>query len=135
MVLVFRTTMHGVERAHSLLLQHAAGGTPEGTHILGVVSVADSDRPLSKPVRNRLAVVESLARSLAGHCWDVPWLEPWRVMPPRELPEWSPSSTLPADKKAARDPTRYPVAPVIALHDQIRVAAAARVKEISSSST
>ncbi|MGE2871971.1 hypothetical protein ACQGFJ_32235 [Rhodococcus sp. 3.70] len=52
-VLVFRTTMHGVERAHSLLLQHAAGGTPEGTHILGVVSVADSDRPLSKPVRNR----------------------------------------------------------------------------------
>lgn len=75
-VLVFRTTMHGVERAHSLLLQHAAGGTPEGTHILGVVSVADSDRPLSKPVRNRLAVVESLARSLAGHCWDVPWLEP-----------------------------------------------------------
>lgn len=134
-VLVFRTTMHGVERAHSLLLQHAAGGTPEGTHILGVVSVADSDRPLSKPVRNRLAVVESLARSLAGHCWDVPWLEPWRVMPPRELPEWSPSSTLPADKKAARDPTRYPVAPVIALHDQIRVAAAARVKEISSSAT
>jgi hypothetical protein len=65
----------------------------------------------------------------------VPWLEPWRVMPPRELPEWSPSSTLPADKKAARDPTRYPVAPVIALHDQIRVAAAARVKEISSSAT
>lgn len=127
-VIVCRTTMHSLQRAHTLLLQHAAGGTPVGTEILGVVSSADSDRPLSKPVRNQLAVVESLG----GTDWHVPWLEPWRVIPPQDLPEWSPSATVPADKKAARDPTRHPLPPVIALHDRIRAAAAARVKHISS---
>ncbi|NKS56577.1 hypothetical protein GS504_03465 [Rhodococcus hoagii] len=127
-VIVCRTTMQSVQRAHHLLLQHAAGGTPVGTEILGVVMVADIDRRLSTPVKNRAAVVESLA----GAAWHVPWLEPWRATPPHELPEWSPSSVLPTDKKAARDPTQVPLPPVIDLHDQIRAAAAARVKEISS---
>ncbi|NKZ84279.1 hypothetical protein GS982_18705 [Rhodococcus hoagii] len=31
------------------VLQHAAGGTPDGTQILGVVMVADTDRRLSSP--------------------------------------------------------------------------------------
>ncbi|MBM4605661.1 hypothetical protein GS575_23615, partial [Rhodococcus hoagii] len=106
-VIVCRTTMHSVQRAHSLLLQHAAGGTPDGTQILGVVMVADTDRRLSSPVKIRKAVVESLA----GTAWHVPWLEPWRITPPRDLPEWSPSSALPADKRAARDPSQYPLPP------------------------
>lgn len=78
-VLVFRTTMHGVERAHSLLLQHAAGGTPEGTHILAscpsptVIAHCPSPSgtvwPSSSRWRARWPVTAGTCRgsSLAGH--------------------------------------------------------------------
>ncbi|MFC9556051.1 DUF6668 family protein [Rhodococcus sp. NPDC056960] len=122
-IIVARTTMHGLTCAHDLLLQHAAGGTPQGVDVLGAITVADSDRPLSKPVRHHIGLITSLA----GACWDVPWIEPWRVMRHNELPAWGPGSTIPATKRDRSDHRKVPPAPVIDLYDRIRAAARERI--------
>ena len=116
-VLVARTHMSGLAATHHALLSHMHSATPAGTHLLGVVTVADSDRPLSKPVSTRRNTVESLARDVGGETWRLGWLEPWRSLEAHELPTWSP--TNPAVRLGDRDPTRTPPGPVAALAEQI----------------
>ncbi|WP_083581030.1 hypothetical protein [Rhodococcus rhodnii] len=125
-VIVARTTMHSLRHAHDLLLQHGAGATPEGTTVLGVAAVADSDRPLSTPIRSQLHVLSSLA----GALWHVPWIEPWRVLEPHALPEWGPNSVPAAAKKRWRggeDVAHTPPPPVIELYHRIQTAAHERI--------
>ncbi|WP_157129143.1 hypothetical protein [Nocardia amamiensis] len=116
-VLVARTHMSGLAAVHHALLAHMHSATPAGTHLLGVVTVADSDRPLSKPVGTRRSTVESLTRDVGGEAWRLGWLEPWRSLEPHELPSWSPANS--AVRLGDRDPTRTPPAPVAALAEQI----------------
>lgn len=116
-VLIARTHMSGLAAVHGALLSHMHSATPAGTQLLGIVTVADSDRPVSKPVGTRRNTVESLTRDVGGQTWRLGWLEPWRSLEPHELPTWSPAN--PAVRLGDRDPTRTPPAPVAALAEQV----------------
>lgn len=127
-VLVCRTTMGSLVAAHELLLQHSRGETPAGTQVLALVSVADSDRRVSAPVRDRLAVIEPLVPQV----FSVPWLEPWRSLAPEQLPVWGPGSTLSHDRHTARDPVRTPLEPIRGLYGELLGAARTRLAQMTT---
>lgn len=122
-VIVTRTHMSGLHAAHNLLLQHASAATPPGVQLVGVVTVADTDRPLSSPVTARRAVVESLATDLGAQVWQLGWIEPWRSLTTNDLAVWTPGYRLPEDKQHRRDPSRTPPTPVRELAAQLLNAA------------
>ncbi|MFH5227540.1 hypothetical protein [Antrihabitans spumae] len=122
-VIVTRTHMSGLHAAHNLLLQHASAATPTGVQLVGVVTVADTDRPLSSPVAARRAVVESLAADLDARVWRLGWIEPWRSLTTDDLAIWSPGYRLPEDKQHRRDPSRTPPPPVRELAAELLTAA------------
>lgn len=114
-VIVARTTMSSLRAAHDLLLQHFAGGTAAGIRVVGILAVADTDRPLSRSITQYLELLESAA----GRLWRLGWIEAWRVLTPDETPTWGPDSAVPPDKRSARDPARTPPEPVRELYDQL----------------
>lgn len=116
-VLVARSHMHGLAALHRALLAHMHGATPTGVHLAGVVTVADIDRPVSKPVATRRDTVESLARDLGAVPWRLGWVEPWRSLERHELPAWNPEQAT--VRIGERDATRVPPPPVQGLAEQM----------------
>lgn len=122
-VIVTRTHMSGLHVAHNLLLQHASAATPTGVQLVGLVTVADTDRPLSSPVAARRAVVESLATDLDARVWRLGWIEPWRSLTTEDVALWTPGYRLSEDKQHRRDPSRTPPTPVRELAAELLTAA------------
>ncbi|MFD4356807.1 hypothetical protein ACFWPX_29945 [Nocardia sp. NPDC058518] len=106
-VAVARTHLHGLVALHNALLSHMNGATPVNTQLAGVITVADSDRPLPKSVQVRRDTIESLAVELGGAAWRLGWIEPWRSLEQRELPAWDHRSATPA-KVGDRDARLVP---------------------------
>ncbi|WP_280184398.1 MULTISPECIES: hypothetical protein [Nocardia] len=126
-VVVGRTHMSGLAAVHHALLSHAHQATPTGVRLLGMITVADSDRPLSKPTATRRDTVEALARDLHAVPWRLGWIEPWRTLEPHELPAWTPDHPR---RVGERDPTRVPPAPVAGLAEQLFTTARAAVTQL-----
>ncbi|APA99853.1 hypothetical protein [Nocardia seriolae] len=120
-VLVGRSHLHGVNALHRALLAHQARGTPVGSQVVGVLTVADAARPLPIPVAQRREEMEGLALALGARTWRLGWLEQWRSLEPYELAAWDPAAGgSPIDDG---DPTRTPPQPVRLLAEQILTAA------------
>ncbi|MFC9995572.1 hypothetical protein [Nocardia sp. NPDC127526] len=120
-VLVARTHLRGLATLQRALLSHRHNATPAGSHVVGVITVADSARPLPDRAEERRDEVETLARALGAQSWRLGWLEPWRALEPHELAEWNPDADVtPRDDG---DPTRTPPQPVRLLAEQILAAA------------
>lgn len=118
-VIVTRTTASGLARAHDLVVQWCAGGTSPHTQLLGVISVADSDRPLNPETRAALELVESAV----SYHWRVGWIEPWRFMLPEELPSFTPGSEMPTGRRAFKDLAAVPPRQVVDLQADLLEAA------------
>ncbi|MBJ7287558.1 hypothetical protein [Williamsia sp.] len=118
-VIVARTHLSGLRRAYDLISQYHAGGTGAYGQLLGVITVADSDRPLRPEVRTELAVLEAAA---PAH-WHVGWIEPWRSMTPDQLPSLAPGQPLPEDKRDRRDFSITPPEPIRDLQANLLAAA------------
>ncbi|QIS23637.1 hypothetical protein [Nocardia terpenica] len=116
-VVVARTHMSGLAAVHEALLAHLHHATPDGVVLVGVLTVADTDRPLSSPVAARRATVESLAADLGAHAWRLGWVEPWRSLESHQLPAWSPQQGRAS--AGNRDPTVSPPPTVAAVAAQI----------------
>lgn len=100
-VVVARTHRSGLNAAH-LLLRQAAAGLIGGCALLGLVTVADHDGSLPTSLRRRRDVVEELA----PHSWHIPFLPPLRLLTPDQLPQWSPRDKAPPpeNRRFARKP-------------------------------
>lgn len=122
-VIVARTHLWGLRRAYDLLSQYRAGGAGAYAHLLGVITVADSDRSLHGAAANELAVLKAAA---PAH-WHVGWIEPWRSMAPEELPSLAPGQPLPTAKRELRNLAITPPAPIRALQDDLLAAARAAI--------
>jgi hypothetical protein len=73
-VLVARTSMHGLQRAQRAAVEWASGSTP-GIELLGLVLVADAPGRLPHLLRDFAALI-------AGgvpRTWHLPWAEAWRL--------------------------------------------------------
>ncbi|MFE3193123.1 hypothetical protein ACFXHA_29245 [Nocardia sp. NPDC059240] len=120
-VLVGRNHLRGVNALQRALLAHQAQATPVGSAVVGVLTVADSARPLPIPVAQRREEMEGLALGLGARTWRLGWLEQWRALEPYELAAWDPAAGhTPVDDG---DPTRTPPQPVRLLAEQILTAA------------
>ncbi|MVU77514.1 hypothetical protein GPX89_09675 [Nocardia sp. ET3-3] len=120
-VLVGRSHLRGVNALHRALLAHQRQATPVGSHVVGVLTVADAARPLPIPVEQRREEMEGLALALGARTWRLGWLEQWRALEPYELAAWNPAAGhSPVDDG---DPTRTPPQPVRLLAEQILTAA------------
>lgn len=73
-VVVARTTAHGLEQARLLAVQHAQGSSPQRTVLCGLVLVADAPGPLPR----KLAQLQQLVVGGYARTWQVPWLPEWR---------------------------------------------------------
>lgn len=101
-LLVGRTSTHGLERARDLARQHASGTAGPGTRLLGLVLVADAP---GRPPR-RLRELTDLVCGAFDRTWQVPWLEEWRLAAAIEsLPVHPELDRLRAD---LREPQRCP---------------------------
>lgn len=87
---VCRTDRDGLDAAHDLLLQAAAGLTG-GCTLLGLVLVPDAPGPLPKTLRRRADVVASAAPAV----WRVPYIPDLRTHAQSELAVWSPKEPDP----------------------------------------
>ncbi|MBF6135137.1 hypothetical protein IU501_19285 [Nocardia otitidiscaviarum] len=122
-VLVARTHMSGVNALEYALLSHQNDATPAGSRLVGVVTVADSARPLPESVARRRQVVEARAVDMGARAWRLNWIEPWRELEPHRMPVWDPAAVRnPVDEG---DATRTPPQPVRHLAEQIFLAARA----------
>ncbi|WP_157534906.1 hypothetical protein [Nocardia inohanensis] len=120
-VLVARSHMRGINTLQRALLAHQRQATPAGSQVVGILTVADSARPLPAPVATRREQAEALAHELGARTWRLGWLEPWRALEPHELAAWTPAQGIsPLDDG---DPTRTPPQPVRLLAEQILIAA------------
>ena len=97
-LLVARTSTHGLERARDLARQHASGTAGPATQLLGLVLVADAP---GRPPR-RLRELADLVSGAFARTWQVPWLEEWRLAAASEpLPMHPSVAELIADLRAA----------------------------------
>ncbi|QLY29308.1 hypothetical protein H0264_29115 [Nocardia huaxiensis] len=129
-VLVARSHMHGINALQRALLAHKHDATPAGSQVVGVITVADSARPLPAPVADRRDDTEALAHELGAQPWRLGWLEPWRALEPHELAAWHPAAdTTPLDDT---DPTRTPPQPVRLLAELILATARAAGAKITA---
>ncbi|CAH0318055.1 hypothetical protein SRABI91_05255 [Rhodococcoides fascians] len=85
-VVVARTDRAGLDAAHDLLLQAAAGLTG-GCTLLGLALVPDAPGPLPKTLRRWADVVASAAPAV----WRIPYVEDLRTHRQHELAIWTPS--------------------------------------------
>lgn len=80
-LLVARTSTHGLERARDLARQHTANssGLAEtcraDVQLAGLVLVADAPGRLP----TRIAGLANLVSGAFSRCWQVPWLPQWRL--------------------------------------------------------
>jgi hypothetical protein len=74
-LLVARTSTHGLERARDAARQHASGAAGPGTQLLGLVLVADAPGRLPR----RVSELADLVCGAFARTWQVPWLEEWRL--------------------------------------------------------
>ncbi|MFD6354480.1 hypothetical protein ACFXO9_23665 [Nocardia tengchongensis] len=98
-VLVARETISGLTRAHDLLRQHHAG-LAGACEVLGLITVAARPGRMPAEIRRYRDVVGSLA----GQVWQLPWHEEWILVESDQLPVWSPSDPIPAQRKRKPDP-------------------------------
>lgn len=97
-VVVCRSTMSGLDAAHSVILQ--AERTDElGCTLLGVVVVADAPGKVSKPLKQKLAVLEELAT-----LWHIDYHPGLREHLPHDLATWEPTPEAVAVKKRRKIP-------------------------------
>ncbi|WP_067690814.1 hypothetical protein [Nocardia jejuensis] len=109
-VLVARTHLSGLIALESALESHAHQATPAGTLVVGIITIADSARPLPTSAAERHQVIESMAAEIGAPVWKLPWIEQWRGLEPHELATWSPDSRPGPIEDV--DATRTPPAPV-----------------------
>ena len=75
-VVVCQTTMRGLAWARDLAAQYLSGRTPAGTHLLGVVTVADQPGRLPQPI----AAAKNLLGGAYAHSWHVPYVPEYRLL-------------------------------------------------------
>lgn len=98
-LLVARTSTHGLERARDLARQHASGTAGPATQLLGLVLVADAPGRLPARVRD----LADLVCGAFARTWQVPWLQEWRLAAAAEpLPTHPEVRRLLADLRGAR---------------------------------
>ncbi|MBW4781908.1 hypothetical protein O4160_15235 [Rhodococcus sp. IEGM 1401] len=98
-VVVARTDRAGLDAAHDLLLQAAAGLTG-GCTLLGLALVPDAPGPLPKTLRRWADVVASAAPAV----WRIPYVEDLRTHRQHELAIWTPSEPDPPPPGRMRAP-------------------------------
>lgn len=82
-VLVSRTSVHGLERARGAAQQWAAATTPP-VRLLGLVTVADAPGRLPPPLSDLL----KLTRGAVPRAWHLPWSEALRLgAEPSSIPQ------------------------------------------------
>ncbi|MEU0538377.1 hypothetical protein [Nocardia sp. NPDC005978] len=129
-VLVARTHMRGLNTLQRALVAHQKQATPAGSEIVGLITVADSARPLPIPADERRREVEALAFELGAQSWRLGWLEQWRALEPHELAAWEPGSGISPLEDG--DPTRTPPQPVRLLAELILTTARAAGARITA---
>lgn len=98
-LLVTRTSTHGLERARDLARQHAAGAAGPATRLLGAVLIADAPGRLP----TRVGELADLVCGAFARTWQVPWLAEWRLAAAVEpLPAHPEVCRLLADLRADR---------------------------------
>lgn len=105
-VVVCRTDRAGLDAAHDLLLQSAAGLTG-GCTLLGLVLVPDAPGPLPKTLRRWADVVASAAPAV----WRVPYVEDLRTHRQNELAIWTPTEPDPPPPGRMRAPAPSTTSP------------------------
>lgn len=75
-IVVCQTTMRGLGWARDLAAQYLSARTPAGTHLLGVVTVADQPGRLPPP----LASAKNLLAGAYQHTWHVPYVPEYRLL-------------------------------------------------------
>ncbi|MFI8977294.1 DUF6668 family protein [Nocardia asteroides] len=110
-VVVARTHRTGLNAAH-VLLRQAAAGLIGRARLLGLVTIADHDGPLPALLRRQLGLVEELA----PHGWRLPFIPEFRCASADQLPQWSPRDEPAAEprKRFARRPD-----PTVTVHPAI----------------
>ncbi|MFR9753958.1 DUF6668 family protein [Nocardia sp. 004] len=101
-VVVARTHRIGLNAAHILLRQAAAGLIGE-CMLLGLVTITDHNGHLPATLRRHLALVEELAPA----AWRIPFLPIYRCLNIEQMPQWSPriEPTEPQRRFSRTDPT------------------------------
>ena len=130
-IVVAKETVEGLSAAHYLLRQHACG-LAGGSRLVGLVTVAVSDRRPVKEISRLLEVVQSLA---PAH-WKVGWNKHYASYPIKDLASWSPFDEPVDVKKAKKMPiTAHVPVPVIDMCQKIMVdiTAMIAIKEESAS--
>ena len=75
-IVVCQTTMRGLAWARDLAAQYLSGRTPPGTHLLGVVTVADQPGRLPQPIN----AAKNLLAGAYLHTWHVPYVPEYRLL-------------------------------------------------------
>lgn len=92
-VVVCRSTMTGLDAAHSVVLQGQRDDRT-GCTVLGVVVIADSPGKLSKPLKQKISVLAELST-----LWHIGYEHGIRDHLPHELATWIPSPEAESPKK------------------------------------
>ena len=69
-VLVGRSSPHGLRCLRGALRQYAAGGVPVGLHVVGVAVVSHQPDRLPRPLAQEVLMLSGIASTV----WQVPWL-------------------------------------------------------------
>lgn len=75
-IVVCQTTMRGLGWARDLAAQYLSGRTPEGTYLLGAVTVADQPGRLPQPI----TAAKNLLAGAYRHTWHVPYVAEYRLL-------------------------------------------------------
>jgi hypothetical protein len=75
-VVVCQTTMRGLGWARDVAAQYLSGRAPAGTHLLGVLTVADQPGRLPAP----LAAAKGLLGGVYRNTWQVPYVAEYRLL-------------------------------------------------------
>lgn len=97
-VVVCRSTMTGLDAAHSVILQAERDGQL-GCTLLGVVVIADAPGKVSKALKQKLTVLEELAT-----LWHLDYHLGVRDHLPHELATWAPTQKSAATKRRRKLP-------------------------------
>lgn len=115
-VLVCRSHLTGLERAHELALQ-AKGGLAGKCRLLGVAVVADAPGKLPKKLRQKIDVVGAVV----SHLWHIPWIPDLRETELSVLPEWNPADG-PVEQQTRQPKRRHRLAPMTVVNTHIAYA-------------